>query len=152
MKAPLPEELVEMFKEPDFAKWLKCLATNLGSETPLSKVYEIYRQNRPVPEQVVNGKSYKAGYHIFEPGNYIGTLIDIRQHGPLCKLMFDIEKNGIFLYHNIALQKLKVEQVVRLAQYLNHDFPVSVVSETIPQTGDKHAIIDFVKGLAEVLD
>ncbi len=147
----ISEETKELFQDPEFEKLLKLLATDFGGTATLASIYEAYQVHRPVPEQVVNGKSYRAGYHIVGAGQHIGTLLDIKQHGPLCKLMFDIDDQGVFLYHNIKLNQLKVEQVVRLAQYLNHKFPVSVVAETIQQTGDRHSTIDFVKGLAEVL-
>jgi hypothetical protein len=147
----ISDETKELFKDPDFEKLLKTLATDFGGDASLAAIYEAYQMHRPVPEQVVNGKSYKAGYHTVAAGSYIGTLIDIRQHGAVCKLMFAVGDTESFLYYNYPLNKLKVEQVVRLAKYLNQRFPIHVISETIQSTGDRHSTIDMVKGLEEIL-
>jgi hypothetical protein len=107
-----------------------------------------------MPERLVNGKSYVAGYRgakMVSAGNHSGRLIEIKQNGNQCKLMFDIDQKGVFLYNNFPRENLKVEQIVSLASRIGTNFDIIVAHETIPQTGDKHAVVSHVFNLDQVL-
>jgi len=147
-------EIKEIFQDPDFESLLKTLATEFGEDITLKSVNFLFQQNRPVPEKLINGVNYSAGYrgqYMVAEGKHTGKLIDIKQSGSNCKLMFDLDDKQVFLYHNFPKDGLKVEQVVSLAESRGKAFDVVVKHETIPQTGDKHAVIEFVTGLSDVL-
>jgi len=147
-------EVKEIFQDSDFEKTLKTLATEFGETTTLKQINYWLEQNREMPERLVNNKKYVAGYRgskMVSEGDHKGTLIEIKQNGTQCKLMFDIDKGNVFLYHNFPRENLKVEQIVSLAQNVGNVFNVIVKHETIPQTGDKHAVVSEVVGLEEVL-
>lgn len=148
-------EVREIFDNPDFAKLLKTLAEEFGENATLKTVYNSYEQNQPVPEQFVNGKRYVAGYRgakMVSEGKHSGKLINIKQNGSQCKLMFAIDGHNIFLYHNFPKDQLKIEQILKLGAAVGDLFPVDVKYDVIPTTGDKHAVISSVKGLKEVLN
>lgn len=148
-------EVKEIFQDPDFEGLLKKLASEFGKDATLESINFWFQQNRPVPEKLINGKRFFAGYRgakMVSEGNHSGKLIDITQNGSNCKLMFSIDGNNTFLYHNFPKEGLKVEQIVRLAGEINEIFPVTVKHDVIPQTGDKHAIVSEVQGLREILE
>ena len=158
------EEVKELlFEDPDFESTLKLLASEFGPEATLQKVNKVFQSNRTVPEKEINGHKYRAGYkgpNMVPEGFHKGTLIDITQNGPNCKLLFVMDAThnkspnykGVFLYHNMPKDSLKVEHIVKLSKFINDDFAVRVKHETIPQTGDKHAVVERVEGLDTVLN
>ena len=148
-------EVKEIFQNPEFEGMLKTLANEFGEETTLKSIYYWFQQNRVMPLKTVNGKIYTAGYcgaKMISEGLHSGKLIDIKQTGNICKLMFSINGIDIFLYHNILMSDLKAEQIVRLGSNINEIFPITVKHETIVYTGDKHAVITDVSGLKEILN
>ena len=149
-------EVQELFDDPDFEAILKTLASEFGEDITLNKLNKFYQKNKPVPHKDINGKDCAAGYtgrYMVREGHHKATLVDVKQNGPNCKLMFLMEPppasdcDAVFIYHNLPKETLKVEQIVRLGKAINDDFAVYVKHDTIPQTGDKHALIERVEGL-----
>lgn len=149
------QEVREIFEEPDFAKILKTLAEEFGENTTLKTIYNSYEQNRPAPEKLINGKRYIAGYRgakMVSEGTHSGKLLEIKQNGSNCKLMFSIDGLNVFLYHTFPREQLKIEQIVKLGSIIGEVFAINVKHDVIPTTGDKHAVIDKVTGLKDVLN
>lgn len=147
-------EVKEIFSDPEFEKTLKVLASELGEETTLKSLYFWYQQNKQMPTKVINGAIYEAGYsggHMVTEGHHRGELLDIKEYGQTCKLTFGINDKRVYLYHNFPKDDLKIEQFIKLSKSVGDFFPVVVKHETIPTTGDKHAVVAEVMGLKELL-
>lgn len=149
----ISNEVKAVFEDPDFERNLKILASEFGEDTSLAQVNFWFQQSRPVPEKLVDGKRYVAGYRgarMVSEGKHSGKLIQIRQEGNFCKLMFAVNGLNVFLYHNIAKDKVDINQTVNMTKAIGEIFPIEVNHETVPQTGDRHAVIVKVNGLDEI--
>lgn len=141
---------LEIFRDPEFESVLKTLATEFGENATLKTVNTAFQDNKPVPEKIINGRRYLAGYRgrlMLPEMRTKAKLIDIKETKDLVKLMFNPEGTQVFVYHNVPKNDLSVTQVVRLATTLlnnTFDFDIVIKHETIPATGDKHAIISNV--------
>ena len=142
----ISEEVKEIFDDPDFGfgSILRVLATELGGDITLKEVNEIYQASRPLPTREINGETFVAGYrgpNIMPEGTHINAkLVDIKQSGEKCKLLF-VFPSSQFLYFSLPKDNLRVEGIVSLAKKLNQNFTAKVQHEIIPATGEKHAVV-----------
>jgi len=139
----ISDEVKEIFNDKDLniSSIIKKLAEEFGSAATLEQIYNIYTSYK-LPSRVINGKTYVAGYKGQErigDGWYSNaTLLDVKQSGKSCKLMFGLD--GKFIYQ--TLDEFTLNEVVDYAKDIGKTFKIFVLSETIPATGDLHAVID----------
>jgi len=136
-------DIKEIFddNELDIGRVLKKLAESFGASATLKQVYDIFTTYK-LPTREVDGKSYVAGYKglgRITDGWYNATLIDVKQSGKECKLMFAIDNK--FLYQ--TLDEFTLNEVVSYAKDIGTTmFRVLVITEKIPNTGEHHSTIN----------
>jgi len=137
------KDVKELFDDSDLdmGRILKKLAEAFGASATLEQVYNIYITYK-LPTREIDGKQYVAGYKGSErvqDGWYEkATLIDVKQSGKECKLMFAI--NNKFLYQ--TLDEFTLNEVVSYAKDIGGQYKVLVIAEKIPATGDFHSVIN----------
>ena len=137
----LNAEVRNIFDEsdPGFEHIIKVLGETFGSTATLQQVYDIYTTFK-LPAKTVDGVDYVAGYrgnNRIKDGWITAKLIDVKQSGQSCKLMFAIGNK--FLYH--TLEEFTIDGVVAHTKNIGVYFLVLVASEKIEATGDFHAVI-----------
>lgn len=143
LKQKVSEEVLEIFNEPDFEKTLKLLAVEFTSDATLKNVYDSFQENRKVPVRTINGVEFKAGYHTIQSGTHTATLLEIKKFGQVCKFMFGFTGNK-FLYYNYPLDKLRIEDILKLANFLQRTLTVVVSEDIVSGTGDCHMVVSSI--------
>ncbi len=139
----LTKEVLEIFddSEINIKKVLRELATCFGADASIHDVaiaFESYKS----PKKSIGGGLFSAGYggsNMLKEGQYTGVLADITQYGKSAKLLFTIDDK--YLYQTLKEAEFEVKDIVKYTKSLNQEFTVFIAHESIPSTGEKHAVI-----------
>ena len=141
----LTEEVKNIFtdRELKLHSVLRELASCFGPDATVHDVAVAFA-DFALPKKTINGTEYVAGYRgsdIVTTGNHEATLVELKQSGANCKLLFTIGNK--FLYQTV--DQFRVEDVVALAENRGKKHIVSVIHEIVANTGDVHAIVAVSK-------
>lgn len=137
----LTEEVKDIFtdRELKLHSVLRELASCFGADATIHDVALAF-SDFVLPKKEIDGKEYVAGYRgsdIVAIGNHEAELIELKQSGARCKLLFTLGNK--FLYQTI--EQFKVEDIVVLTENRGKKHVVTVIHEIVENTGDKHAVI-----------
>lgn len=141
MTQKLTDEVKEIFtdRELKLHSVLRELASCFGADATVHDIAVAF-SDFALPKKTIDGKEYEAGYRgsgIVATGSHEATLVELKQSGTSCKLLFTIGDK--FLYQTIA--QFKVEDVVWMADNRGKKHTVVVSHEIVENTGNTHAVI-----------